>query len=155
MWAKQRNLLPKTAELDVASKKIYYSRECEIEPRRQQDIWKALNYQHLKWGMKVNPDKCKIISPDNNIIGNVDEFTFLGSVVPILFRCKTKNCIWCLWKTKRYYLVPIDHQNSGFTMLLYIVPIATYASETWTLCKENERKLSLGNEVLTLFTAVY
>ena len=42
-----------------------------------------------KCGMKVNPDKCKIISPniddihiDGSIVGKVEEFTFLGSVAP-------------------------------------------------------------------------
>ena len=42
-----------------------------------------------KWGMKVNPAKCKIISADVNIIQidgsivqKVERFTFLGSVVP-------------------------------------------------------------------------
>lgn len=49
--------------------------------------------------MKVNPDKCKIISTEANIIQidgcvveKVQRFTFLGSVVSeILIRCKKQN----------------------------------------------------------------
>ena len=42
-----------------------------------------------KWSMKVNPDKCEIISAeadnmqtDSSIVEKVERFIFLGSVVP-------------------------------------------------------------------------
>ena len=42
-----------------------------------------------RWGMKINPTKCKVMSSDervitinNNVVDKVDECVFLGSSVP-------------------------------------------------------------------------
>ena len=107
----------------------------------------------LKWGMKVNPAKCKIISIDPDDIqidgkkvDKVDQFVFLGSIVPgttseikrhiglasTAFG-RLKQRFW----SKMNILLPLKIQ------LYYslIVPIATYASETWTILAEDERRL--------------
>ena len=107
-----------------------------------------------KWGMKINPDKCKIITSDGgNIqinsenVKKVEEFTFLGSVVPgtssdinrriglassAFGRLKDK-----IWSNKKILL--------SLKMRLYyalIVPIAIYACDTWTLRADDIRKLN-------------
>ena len=35
-----------------------------------------------KWGMKINDQKCKIISVNYVIVKKVNEFKFWGSVIP-------------------------------------------------------------------------
>ena len=108
-----------------------------------------------KWGLKINSQKCKVMSRDdrniyveNSIVEKVDKFVFLGSVVPgssddIQRRIglassafgRLKNKIWSnknlpnKLKTRLYYAL--------------IIPIAIYACETWTIKKEDERKLSV------------
>ncbi len=108
-----------------------------------------------KWGMKINAKKCKMISPslDNLTINgsNVDkieEFTFLGSVVPGSYSDVNRRIALAssafgrlkgnVWRRK-------DLSNS-LKLRLYnalIVPIASYASETWTLKEEDLRKLAV------------
>ena len=108
-----------------------------------------------KWGMKINGAKCKIISPasDNIMIDGIEvekvpEFCFLRSVVP---NCpadvkrrialassafgRLKKAVW----NKRTI-------SSTLKIRLYkalILPIAVYASETWTLKTEDTRKLEV------------
>ena len=104
-----------------------------------------------KWGMKVNDDKCKIISDSpleikitNEIVEKVKSFIFLGSVVPgssddIKRRIGLASCafgrlkrnIWC----RRDVLIELK-------MRLYyalVIAFAVYASETWTITVEDER----------------
>jgi hypothetical protein len=108
-----------------------------------------------KWGMKVNPDKCRIISSstdnihiDNNVVQKVDEFTFLGSVIPgsssdIKRRIglassafgRLKEAIWSRKDVSLKLKLRLYHA--------LIVPVAVYASETWTIRVEDQRKLSV------------
>ena len=106
--------------------------------------------------MKINGAKCKIITDevidfiklDNNNVENVREFTFLGSVVPgtssdvnrrlalahVAFGRLKKN----IWSNKVILM--------NLKIRLYyalIVPIAIYSCSTWTLTKEDERKLQV------------
>jgi hypothetical protein len=107
-----------------------------------------------KWGMKVNSAKCNVISndPDNiqidgENVKKVQQFVFLGSVVPgttsdVKRRIglassafgRLKEKIW----SNRKISIPLKIR------LFYslIVPIAIYASETWTLIVEDERRLN-------------
>ena len=115
----------------------------------------------LKWGMKINVGKCKIISNDQRDImiegspvEKVREFTFLGSVIPgtesdvkrrIMLAStafgRLKDTIWSRKDISR-----------NLKMRLYkalILPIATYASETWTL-RESEKQSLLTFEMRCL-----
>ena len=107
-----------------------------------------------RWGMKINADKCKIITPENgNItidrknVNHVSEFVFLGSVVPgtssdVCRRLslaaaafgRLKEPIW----SKRN--IPTKLKIRLYNAL--IIPIATYASETWTLKTVDNNKLN-------------
>lgn len=107
-----------------------------------------------KWGMLINSGKTKVISPNqiditinNEKIDKVDSFVYLGSTIPnssddVLRRTalaaqafgRLKNVVW----KNRNISLPLK-------VRLYnalIVPIATYASETWTLIEKDKRILN-------------
>ena len=108
-----------------------------------------------KWGMKINGAKCKIISPsdqriviDGEEVEHVEEFVFLGSVVPnsakdVIRRIGLASTAFgrlreAIWKKKSIC--------NALKIRLYnalIVPIATYASETWTLRSSETRRLEV------------
>ena len=103
--------------------------------------------------MKINGAKCTILSPlqdkieiDNEEVEHVEQFVFLSSVVPdttldvkqriALASTAFGRLIATVW-TKRYL-------SKSIKVRLYkavILPIATYASETWTLRACDTRKL--------------
>ena len=107
-----------------------------------------------KWGRKINTAKCKVLSPcgdpvtiDNNPMGYVENFVFLGSSVSNSSdEIKRRIRIW--------YLQPFGRLNistwkrpelsNDLKPRLYrclIVPIAIYASETWVCNAEDRQKL--------------
>ena len=111
--------------------------------------------------MKINVGKCKVISNDQrnimiegNPVDKVTEFTFLGSVIPgsesdvkrrIMLASsafgRLKESIWSKKNISR-----------NLKMRLYqalILPIATYASETWTL-RETEKQSLVSFEMRCL-----
>ena len=108
-----------------------------------------------KWGMKINGAKCKILSPSSEIITldgaeveQVNDFVFLGSMVPngsedVKRRIslastafgRLRNAIW----NKR----AIGQRLKVRLYNALILPIAIYASETWTLKAEDERRLEV------------
>ena len=105
--------------------------------------------------MKINGAKCKIISPsresiviDGQEVEHVEDFVFLGSVVPssgadVKRRTalassafgRLKKAIWSKWS------VSLQLKSRLYRAL--ILPIATYASETLTLKSEDVRKLDV------------
>lgn len=107
-----------------------------------------------KYGLKINGDKCKVISDeelheitvDDKAIDKVQEFVFLGSVLPgtssdinrrialatVAFG-KLKKNIWA------HKTIPMKLKIRLYYAL--IIPIATYSCATWTLKKEDSRKL--------------
>jgi hypothetical protein len=105
--------------------------------------------------MKFNGAKCKIISPsdqqiliDGQNVEHVEEFVFLGSVVPdssadVKRRIALASAAFgrlreAIWKKKAI--------SNPLKIRLYkalIEPIATYAAETWTLKAEDSRKLEV------------
>ena len=108
-----------------------------------------------KWGMKINAGKCKIISPtdeqiliEGRSIEHVEQFTFLGSVVPYCTSDISRRIALAssafgrlrenIWKRK--------YISANLKVRLYgalILPIATYAAETWTLKAEEIRRLEV------------
>ena len=64
-----------------------------------------------KWGMKINPTKCKIMTDDNQDItingspvDKVDDFVFLGSNVPSVeadVKMRTRLAAWAFGRLKR------------------------------------------------------
>ena len=103
--------------------------------------------------MKINGAKCKIMSPENtpiildgNEVEHVDNFVFLGSSLPTtsgdvkrrislaasaLGRLRTS-----IWNKRD---IPLKLKLRLYNAL--ILPIAIYASETWTLKNEDSRRL--------------
>ena len=109
-----------------------------------------------KWGLRINAKKCKVISPDllnkiqieNGVVKKVDKFTFLGSVV-LETSAEVKRRIGlassAFDRLKRNIWSKREIPNK-IKLRLYsslILPIAIYASETWTLKVEDLRKLSV------------
>ena len=109
-----------------------------------------------KWGLKINASKCKILSPESQDtieingepVENVDQFVFLGSVVPntsddVKRRIALASSAFGRLKDNVWRNRAI---SSSLKMRLYaslILPIATYASETWALKVEDERRLQV------------
>ena len=104
-----------------------------------------------KWGMYINSAKTKVISSNggeisinNEIIGRVDSFVYLGSVVPNTSDDVTRRLALAaqafgrlqnvLWKNRNVSL-PLKVRLYG----ALIVPIAIYAAETWTLTEKDKR----------------
>ena len=108
-----------------------------------------------KWGIKINSSKTKLITTvhndeiiiDGNTVEKTDSFVYLGNVIPntsddINRRTalasqafgRLKSAIW----SNRNLSMPLK-------IRLYnalIIPIATYASETWTLKQNDIRTLN-------------
>ena len=107
----------------------------------------------LKWGMKINFDKCKVLTPSNDniliqgeLLENVNNFVYLGSSVPDTTKDierrialaltafgRLRKSIW----SNRDILLKLKLRLYG----ALILPIATYASETWALTNTDEKKL--------------
>ena len=108
-----------------------------------------------KWGMKINGGKCKIISTstdsiniDGKNVDHVEEFVFLGSVVPDTSADVMRRIALAASAFGRLRKVIWDRHDisNHLKICLYnalILPIATYASETWTLKSEDTRKLTV------------
>ena len=116
---------------------------------------KELEESCKKWGMKVNSDKCKVISEsrieikiDNEPVENVKRIVFLGSEVPGTssdVKRRIALASMAFGRLKEQIWKRRDIPNKLKVRLYYalIVPIAIYASETWTLLTEDERKLEV------------
>ena len=106
-----------------------------------------------RWGMKINPTKCKVMSSDtrditinNTVAEKVDEFVFLGSSVPSVeadVKRRTRLASWAFGRLKNTIW-----SNQGISRSLkiriykaLILPIATYGSETWTLRQADKYRL--------------
>ena len=112
-----------------------------------------LNTACKKWGMKINGAKCNIISPspeeitiDGAQVEHVGQFTFLGSVVPPCSEDVNKRISLATAAFGRLRTAVWNRREIGMALKvrLYnalILPIATYAAETWTLKAEDTRKL--------------
>ena len=106
-----------------------------------------------KWGLKVNQTKCKVLTSetrnitiDGNSVENVDNFVFLGSVVPdtaddVKRRIALASSAFGRLKEKiwRNRSIPLKIKTRLYYAL--IVPIAIYACETWTLRKAESQSL--------------
>jgi hypothetical protein len=121
----------------------------QISTRQLEDACKEL-------GLKINREKCRVITDEevdeilmeSNAVTEVQEFVFLGSVVPgtssdikrrialaaVAFG-KLKNNIW----SNR--TIPMNLKIRLYYAL--IIPIATYSCETWTATKEDCRTLQV------------
>ena len=108
-----------------------------------------------KWSMKINGGKCKIISTstdsikiDGKSVDHVEEFVFLGSVVPDTSADVMRRIALAASAFGRLRKVIWDRHDisNHLKIRLYnalILPIATYASETWTLKSVDTRKLTV------------
>ena len=106
-----------------------------------------------KWGMKINPTKCKIMTADNRDItingspvDKVDDFVFLGSNVPSVeadVKRHTRLAAWAFGRLKRTLCTNQDISRS-LKVRIYkalILPIAIYGAESWTLRQADTRQL--------------
>ncbi len=108
-----------------------------------------------KWGMKINSFKRKILSPaidditiDGQDVEHVDEFLSLGSFVPekrteIIRRIGMASAAFGRMNKTVWNQRIISTNLKVFLYNAFIVPIATYASETWTLTAADLQKLSV------------
>ncbi|KAI8489175.1 hypothetical protein Bbelb_331600 [Branchiostoma belcheri] len=104
-----------------------------------------------KWGLKVNAAKCKVITSEetDNImiedtaVEKVPEFVFLGSVVPgttsdIKRRIALAASAFGRLRKTVWNRRDISKNLKVRLFQALILPIATYACETWTLKKSDE-----------------
>ena len=103
--------------------------------------------------MKINTAKCRImtnvdeeISIDANPIEKVEDFVFLGSVVPSVtkdVKRRTDLASWAFGRLRNNIWTNQDILRA-LKVRIYnalIRPIATYGSETWTLRKTDRDEL--------------
>ena len=114
---------------------------------------KQLDDACRKWGMKINGAKCKIMSPndtpitlDGNEVEHVDNFVFLGSSLPttsgdVLRRTSLAATAFGRLRTTVWSRRDISKNLKIRLYNALILPIATYASETWTLKNHDIRRL--------------
>jgi hypothetical protein len=105
-----------------------------------------------KWGMKINPTKCKIMSEDTrditlnqSPIAKVNNFVFLGSNVPSVEE-STRLAAWVfsrLWSTIIWTNHDITRPLKVRIYQSLILPIATYGAESWVLRKSDCQKLEV------------
>ena len=114
----------------------------------------ALEEACKKWGMKINSAKCKIISPEDNKaitidgdpVEHVDNFVFLGSNIPgsttdIDRRIGMASSAFGRLRSTVWNQLSISHKLKVRLYNALILPIALYASETWTITSVDLRKL--------------
>ena len=106
-----------------------------------------------KYGLKINGDKCKIMSQDANditidskVVGKVTKFNFLGSTIPGTTSDVDKRLAMAYTSFGKLSKTVWSNRNFSIKLklrLLYalIYPIATYACSTWTLTKKDTNKL--------------
>ena len=114
---------------------------------------KQLDDACRKWGMKINGAKCKIMSPqtqpitlDGNEVEHVDNFVFLGSQLPstsgdVKRRISLAATAFGRLRSTVWNRRDISRKLKCRLYNALILPIATYASETWTLRNEDVRRL--------------
>ena len=112
-----------------------------------------LNNACKKWGMKINGSKCKILSPSNKIITldgseveHANEFVFLGSVLPnatddVKRRVSLASAAFGRLKYPIWSKPDISKPLKVRLYKAFILLIAIYAAETWTLKSEDARRL--------------
>ena len=106
-----------------------------------------------KWGLKINPLKCAVLTTEKNdikiginIVPKVNQFKFLGSLVPncqedVLHRIsiasqafgRLRETIWTSSDVSRKLKIRLYKS--------IILPIAIYGSETWTMRKQEVNSL--------------
>ena len=103
--------------------------------------------------MKINGSKCKILSPSDEIITlngseveHVKEFVFLDSVLPnttddVKRRVSLASAAFGRLKDPIWSKRDISKPLKVRLYKALILPIATYANETWTLKSEDARRL--------------
>lgn len=108
-----------------------------------------------KWGMKINSKKCKIMSPvddeiriDGEALEHVEEFIFLGSTVPgseadVSRRIALASSAFGRLKHTIWSNNSIGQQLKVRLYKSLILPIATYAAETWTLKSKDTKQLEV------------
>jgi hypothetical protein len=106
-----------------------------------------------RWGMKINPKKCKImtedprdITLDQMPIDKVENFVFLGSDVPsteadVKRRTRLAASAFGRLKGSIWSNHSINRQLKVRIYQSLILPIAIYGSESWTLRKSDCQKL--------------
>ena len=106
-------------------------------------------------GMKINGAKCKVLSPshdhitiDGTQVESVNEFVFLGSAVPdSTYEINRRTALASQsFGRLRKTVWDVRNLSRNLKIRLYkalIVPIAIYASETWTLKASDKHKLEV------------
>ena len=118
-----------------------------------QQTTQQLELACLKYGMRVNADKCKTITSDqnplmisNSVVEAIEQFTFLGSVVPdttsdIKRRIALANAAFGKLKNNIWSRKEISPNLKIRLYKALILPIAIYGSETWPITKQDTQKL--------------
>ena len=103
--------------------------------------------------MKINFDKCKVLTSSNDnivihgeLLENVNNFIYLGSSVPDTTKDIERRIALALTAFGRLRKSIWSNRDILLKLKLrlyraLILPIATYASETWALTVSDEKKL--------------
>ena len=98
-----------------------------------------------KWGLKINPLKCAILTTENkdikfgnNIVSKVNQFTFVGSLVPncpddVLQIISMASQAFGRLREIIWTSTDVSKKLKIILYKAFIHPIAIYGSETWTM----------------------
>ena len=106
-----------------------------------------------KWGLKINPLKYAVLTTDkndikigNNIVPKVNQFKFLGSLVPnyqeyVLHRISIASQAFGRLRETIWTSSDVSRKLKIRLYKALILPIAIYGSETWTMRKQEVNSL--------------
>ena len=124
-----------------------------LDFEKLQEATLQLQQACLKWGMKINFDKCKVLTPSNSnimiqgeLLENVNSFAYLGSSVPNVTKDIERRTALALTSFARLRKSICSNRDILLKLKLrlywaFILPIATYVSETWAITVNNKNKL--------------
>ena len=106
-----------------------------------------------KWGLTINPLKCAVLTTEkndikigNNIVPKVNQFKFLGSLVPncpedVLHRISIASQAFGILRETIWTSSDVSRKLKIRLYKALILPIAIYGSDTWTMRKQEVNSL--------------
>ncbi|XP_062513495.1 uncharacterized protein LOC134189273 [Corticium candelabrum] len=124
-----------------------------------QQMVNAFHDTFMKWGMRINTDKTKIlsigaeeanISIAGRVLENVSEFCYLGSIVTksgdchleVVERIQKASRTFCSWKCRVFTSRGFSKNTKLRVFRSLVMPVLLYGCETWAITQVDIRRLN-------------